>query len=118
MHHPQLNQMNNKKLIEVDLPLNDINDESGRERKRWQAHPSVLLRYWSRKPLAACRAVIFASLVDDPSACPKDFRTESEQIAERERLHSIIRRLVKWDNCNDEHLLAEVRYEIARSVAR
>lgn len=110
--------MNNKKLIEVDLPLNDINDESGRERKRWQAHPSVLLRYWSRKPLAACRAVIFASLVDDPSACPEDFRTESEQIAERERLHSIIRRLVKWDNCNDEHLLAEVRYEIARSVAR
>ena len=110
--------MNNKKLIEVDLPLNDINDESTRERKRWQAHPSVLLRYWSRKPLAACRAVIFASLVDDPSACPEDFPTESEQIAERERLHSIIRRLVKWNNCNDENLLAEVRYEIARSVAR
>ena len=67
--------MNNKKLIEVDLPLNDINVNVEESVKGGRPIPLSMLRYWSRKPLAACRAVIFASLVDDPSACPEDFRT-------------------------------------------
>ena len=29
-------------------------------------HPSTLHLWWARRPLAACRAVIFTSLVDDP----------------------------------------------------
>ena len=57
-------------------------------------------------------------MVDDPVACPEEFRTEIDQEAERNRLHSIIRRLVVWKNCNDENLLADARYEIAFSVAR
>ena len=56
-------------------------------------------------------------MVDDPSDCPEEFRTEEEQNGERERLHSIIRRLIN-DSSNDDLLLAEARYEIARSVAR
>ena len=57
-------------------------------------------------------------MVDDPSACPDQFPTEAEQIAERSRLHGLIRRLIVWKDVNDEHLLGETRHEIARSVAR
>ena len=62
-----------KKLIEVDLPLDDINRESAREKSIRHGHPSTLHMWWARRPLAACRAVIFASMVDDPSSCPTNF---------------------------------------------
>ena len=107
-----------KKLIEVNIPLQAINDESTREKSIRHGHPSTLHLYWARRPLAACRAVIFASMVDDPSECKDEFRTEPEQNAERNRLHNIIKRLVIWKTCNDENLLAEARYEIAYSAAR
>ena len=107
-----------KKLIEVDLPLDAINEQSAREKSIRHGHPSTLHLWWARRPLAACRAVTFASLVDDPSACPDEFPTEEEQDSERERLHDIIRRLVMWENSNDERLLNEARYEIARTAAR
>ena len=111
-----------RKLIEVDLPLDDINRESAREKSIRHGHPCTLHMWWARRPLAACRAVIFASMVDDPSSCPDDF-TEDEQRTERERLHNIIRELVKWESTDESKpavkaLLAEARYEIARSVAR
>lgn len=107
-----------KKLIEVNIPLQAINVESAKDASLTHGHPSTLHRYWARRPLAACRAVIFASMVDDPSECEDEFPTESDQNAERNRLHSIIKRLVIWQNSNDENLLAEARYEIAYSVAR
>ena len=107
-----------KKLIEVDLPLNEINAESKREKSIRHGHPSTLHLWWARRPLAACRAVIFASMVDDPSSCPKEFPDEEAQQAERERLHELIRRLVVWENSNEPELINEARYEIARSVAR
>ncbi len=112
-----------KKLIEVDLPLDDINRESAREKSIRHGHPSTLHLWWARRPLAACRAVIFASLVDDPSSCPEELPTESEQAKERERLHDMIRELVKWENTDESkpearELIANARYEIARSVAR
>ena len=107
-----------KKLIEVNIPLQAINRESTREKSIRHGHPSTLHLYWARRPLAACRAVIFASIVDDPSECRDEFPTEPEQNAERNRLHDIIKQLVIWKNSNDENLLAEARYEIAFSVAR
>src|SRR5207244_8800591 len=55
-----------KKLIEVALPLDAINRESAREKSIRHGHPSTLAVWWARRPLAACRAVIFSSLVDDP----------------------------------------------------
>ena len=70
-----------KKLIEVALPLEAINRESAREKSIRQGHPSTLHIWWSRKPLAACRAVVFASLVDDPSAHPDKFPDEEAQDA-------------------------------------
>ena len=107
-----------RKLIEVDLPLSTINAESSREKSIRHGHPSTLHLWWARRPLAACRAVIFASLVDDPSSCAEEFATEEAQQAERERLHDLIRRLVVWENSSEEALINEARYEIARSVAR
>ena len=107
-----------KKLIEVNIPLQAINVESAKDASLTHGHPSTLHRYWARRPLAACRAVIFASMVDDPSECRDEFPTEPEQNAERTRLHNIIKRLVVWQNSNDENLLAEARYEIAYSAAR
>jgi putative DNA methylase len=105
-----------KKLIEVALPLDDINAESAREKSIRHGHPSTLHLWWARRPLAACRAVLFAQLVDDPSAHPDQFPTEEEQNRERERLFDIIRRLVKWENVNNEEVLAEARAEIRRSA--
>ncbi len=107
-----------KKLIEVNIPLQAINVESAKDASLTHGHPSTLHRYWARRPLAACRAVVFASMVDDPSECGDEFPTEPEQNAERNRLHNLIKRLVIWQNSNDENLLAEARYEIAYSVAR
>ena len=107
-----------RKLIEVDLPLDAINAESAREKSIRHGHPSTMHLWWARRPLAACRAVIFASLVDDPVDCPDEFPSENEQRTERQRLHDLIKRLVKWEHSSDAHLLAEARYEIARSVAR
>ena len=104
------------KLIEVALPLEDINRESAREKSIRHGHPSTLHLWWARRPLAACRAVLFAQLVDDPSAHPDKFPTEEEQKAERDRLHSIISRLVVWENIHDEKLLKEAHKEIVKST--
>ena len=53
-------------MIEVALPLDAINAASAREKSNRHGHPSTLHLWWLRKPLATTRAVIFASLVDDP----------------------------------------------------
>lgn len=105
-----------RKLIEVSLPLEDINAESAREKSIRHGHPSTLHLWWARRPLAAARAVLFAQLVDDPSSHPELFPTEEEQKVERERLHGIIRKLVKWDNASNEGLYREAREEIFKST--
>jgi putative DNA methylase len=104
------------KLIEVALPLEDINRESAREKSIRHGHPSTLHLWWARRPLAACRAVLFSQLVDDPSAHPDKFPTDETQKAERDRLHGIISRLVAWENIHDEKLLKEAHEEILKST--
>src|SRR5437764_10622532 len=108
--------MYKRKLIEVSLPLEEINRESAREKSIRHGHPSTLHLWWARRPLAAARAVLFAQLVDDPSSHPDRFPTEQDQKAERERLHDIIRRLVRWENVGDERLLREAHEEILGST--
>jgi putative DNA methylase len=104
-----------KKLIEVALPLDEINVASAREKSIRHGHPSTLHLWWARRPLAACRAVLFSQLVDDPSAHPDKFPTEAEQDAERERLFEIIRELVKWENSTNQEVLDAARAEIMAS---
>lgn len=105
-----------KKLIEVALPLEAINAESAREKSIRHGHPSTLHLWWSRKPTATARAVIWSSLVDDPSNHPEQFPTLETQQQERERLFGILTRLVKWENSNDEGILAEAKAEIMKST--
>jgi putative DNA methylase len=104
-----------KKLIEVALPLEAINRESAREKSIRHGHPSTLHLWWSRKPLAACRAIIFASYVDDPSAHPERFPTEETQQAERERLFKIIEELVEWENTTNSEIPKAAQDEIRKS---
>jgi putative DNA methylase len=103
-----------RKLIEVALPLERINREAAREKSIRHGHPSTLHLWFARRPLAACRAVLFAQLVDDPSARPEEFPTVEEQDAERARLFDVLERLVPWEASNDAAVLAEAHAEIAR----
>jgi putative DNA methylase len=105
-----------KKLIEVALPLEAINRESAREKSIRHGHPSTLHLWWARRPLAACRAVLFASIIDDPSSRPDLFPTEEEQEAERQRLFGLIEELVKWENSDNERVLTAARAEILKAT--
>ncbi|MBN2299510.1 MAG: DUF1156 domain-containing protein [Deltaproteobacteria bacterium] len=103
-----------KKIIEVALPLDAINKESAREKSIRHGHPSTLHLWWARRPLAACRAVLFAQIVDDPSSHPEKFPTEEDQDRERQRLFGIIEEMVKWENTNNETVLEKARAEIRK----
>jgi putative DNA methylase len=110
-----------KKLIEVALPLEAINVASAREKSIRHGHPSTLHLWWARRPLAAARAVIFTSLVDDPDspdalpafveACkqlPKGANAAVEDTP-RMRLFDFIERLVTWEATTDEAILTTAR---------
>ena len=120
------------------MPLEAINQESAREKSIRHGHPSTLHLWWARRPLAACRAVLFASLVDDPSAHPDKFPTEEAQQVERQRLHDLIgkieteevrgkskqvvRGLVSWDDIKTDDrgispIIEAAQKEIARCLA-
>ena len=103
-----------KKLIEVALPLEKINEASAREKSIRHGHPTTLHLYWARRPLAAARAVIWASLVDDPSSHPELFPTEEMQSRERKRLFKILEKLVVWENSNNKEVLDAAKAEIKR----
>ena len=107
-----------KKLIEVALPLEAINAASAREKSIRHGHPSTLHLWWARRPLAAARAVLFAQMVDDPSARPELFPTDEAQSQERQRLFGIIEDLVKWENTTNETVLEAAREEIRKSWRR
>jgi putative DNA methylase len=107
-----------KKLIEVALPLDAINAASAREKSIRHGHPSTLHLWWARRPLATARAVIFAQMVDDPSACPEAFPTEEAADAERQRLFRLLEQLVVWENTTNDIVLEQARAEIWTSWRR
>lgn len=106
-----------KKLIEVALPLDDINVASAREKSIRHGHPSTLHLWWARRPLAAARAVIFAQMVNDPGGERGYYagKTRAQADAEREELFQILRELVLWENTNNEEVLGRARAAIAKS---
>ena len=112
----QPNRTTRKKLIEVTLPLDVINAAAAREKSIRHGHPSTLHMWWARRPLAACRAVLFAQMVDDPSEHPELWSTEELQKAERTRLFGLIEELVQWENINNTELLAKANAEMRRWV--
>jgi putative DNA methylase len=113
-----------KKLIEVALPLDAINEEgSKRKRKAPKGYPTTLHKWWAPRPIAAARAVLFAQLVNDPS-----WRWEIEHPGEtppnhlkaswaktRRRLFQLIEELITWENSRNEAVLARARAEIWKS---
>jgi putative DNA methylase len=108
-----------KKLIEVALPLDAINRESlHRKQKAPKGWPTSFHKWWAQRPLAAARAVIFAQMVDDPSANPDLFPTVMKQEEERQRLFRIIEDLVQWENTTNETALEAARDEIWASWQR
>ncbi len=104
-----------KKLIEVAMPLESINEASARDSSTLNGHPWNIHYWWARRKLPACRAVLFAQLVDDPSSHPDQFPSEESQATERKRLLDLIEQLVVWENINDESLLSAAREEILKS---
>ena len=109
--------MSTKKLIEVALPLEKINAAAAYEKMPGiGAHPRGLHLWWARRPFVAARAVIWSSLVDDPSSHPERFPTEEDQDRERQRLFRILEDLVVWENSNDERVLEAAKAEILKST--
>jgi putative DNA methylase len=113
-----------RKLIEVALPLDKINDACAHEKMPGIGpHPRGIHLWWARRPLAAARSVIFAQMVNDPS-----WKWEMEHSGEvppnhlkaswaksRKRLFAIIEDLVKWENTDNEEVLERARVEIRNS---
>jgi putative DNA methylase len=105
-----------KKLIEVALPLAKINFESARQKTMGASpHYQNLHRWWARRPAAAARAILWASLVDDPSGHPELFPSEIDQAQERRRLFDLLERLIPWDANDDEIVFKEAFDEIRKS---
>jgi putative DNA methylase len=118
-----------KRLIEVALPLKEVSEQSAREKSIRHGHISTLHIWWARRPLAACRAVVFASLIPDPDDpdCPESFKqlvrqelgdgrfkpkdSEGNVIEDtpRNRCLEFIKHLVKWVNLNDSTFIKPAR---------
>lgn len=104
-----------KKLIEVALPLPEINDASAYDKMPGIGpHPKGIHHWWARLPLPTARVILFASVVDDPEAHPEKWPTEEAQNAERERLFGIIRRMMGKKLHEAPHVYAEAREEMLR----
>jgi len=123
-----------KRLIEVALPLKEVSEQSAREKSIRHGHISTLHIWWARRPLAACRAVVFASLIPDPddAECPEDFRSLIRQVlgrsefrprseedgrpvedTPRNRCLEFIKHLVRWENSNAPEYIEPARRLIA-----
>jgi adenine-specific DNA methylase len=122
-----------KRLIEVALPLKDVSEQCVRESKVREGHIRTLHIWWARRPLAACRAVVFASLIPDPDdpECPEQFRqlvlevlegkdfrpsTDEGSVSEdtpRNRCLEFIKKLVKWENSTDPTYIGPARHLVA-----
>jgi adenine-specific DNA methylase len=122
-----------KRLIEVALPLKEVSEQSAREKSIRHGHISTLHIWWARRPLAACRAAAFASLIPDPDdlECPEDFRKLVAQVLDRNefipkngdgsaiadtprnRCLEFIKHLVKWENTNNPEYIQPARKLIA-----
>ncbi len=118
-----------RKLIEVGLPLEGINREAAREKEPFtRRHPRSLHIWWARRPLVACRAVLFASLIDDPDqeGVPETLLQQIDQlpspssgsvgwsdlplgIQRRRKLFAFIERLARWDHSSSRDTLAAAR---------
>ena len=113
-----------KKLIEVALPLDAINEASAHEKQPFtRRHPRSMHIWWARRPAAAARAVIFGQLVNDPQDLWRCQNPGKEPVPQnraawtkaRTRLFKIIEDLVLWENTTNETVLNAAREAIRES---
>jgi putative DNA methylase len=102
----------NKKLIEVALPLEAINKACVEDKNRKTGHIRNLHKWFAPMPLPAWRAVLFASLVDDPG----NYLPEDKAEIERRRLFEIIEQTLPFEAIHNRHILDIAHAEIRRSV--
>jgi len=90
-----------KRLIEVDLPIKRISVHARREKSIRHGHISTLHIWWARRPLAACRAVLCASLWPDPvdPLCPTEFIENAQK------------EMIKWSDIDHLPLLSNESIE-------
>lgn len=105
-----------KKLIEVALPLAAISDASAYEQSVKRGKPSQIHKWWARRPSVAARAVLWASLVDDPSASPDRFPDAESQRAERRRLFDVLEGILEWDVAYDDPRMVAARAELESAL--
>jgi len=118
-----------KRLIEVSLPIKEVSEQSAREKSIRHGHISTLHIWWARRPLAACRAAVFATLIPDPddSECPESFRKLVMELLSRNefkprngdgstiedtprnRCLEFIKHLVRWENSNNPEYIEPAR---------
>ncbi len=106
-----------KKLIEVALPLAEINDASAYDKMPGiGAHPKGMHHWWAPLPLPCARAILFASIVDDPSTSDGFSKKSSNvQNSERSRLFELMTGLMDRSRVEDTELYAAVKNEIANN---
>ncbi len=104
-----------KKLIEVALPLTEINDASAYDKMPGIGpHPKGIHHWWARLPLPTARSVLFASVVDDPSSNPEKFPTDESQNKERQRLFGIVRELMQKKMHEHPEIFTKARSEMLK----
>lgn len=120
-----------RRLIEVDLPIREISRQARREKSIRHGHISTMHIWWARRPLAACRAVVLATILPDPAdpSCPSTFRTEAARALDfrygqrnladpailRQSLLDFIGEFADWDRSADSSFLSCARALVAAS---
>jgi putative DNA methylase len=95
-----------KRLIEEAFPLEEVSDESVREKNIRQGHISTLHIWWARRPLSASRTTAFAALVRDPGE------------EAREELLELVKQLAPWEVASGEAAGSDVLLAKARELVR
>jgi hypothetical protein len=104
------------RLIETEFPVGPVSAICSKEKSTRHGHISTLQLWWARRPLAVCRAAIFASLVPDPANI--DVESSAVKVINdalpgsanpREKLLEFIGELADWKTCNDERTLGIAR---------
>ena len=112
-----MTQTYKKKLIEVAIPLSQININAYAEKSRKVGKPSSIHLWWARRPFAATRAMALAQVIDDPSEWREKFSSDEDVKSERLKIFDLIDKITSWEFSTDENTIYELREIIAKYAA-
>ncbi|HEX2072065.1 MAG TPA: DUF1156 domain-containing protein [Thermoleophilaceae bacterium] len=109
-----------ERLLELAFPVSGVSEASVTEKSVRHGHISTLQQWFARRPLAVCRAAIFAALVDGPEALSLDAelrarlaRAVGDDDGLAEQLQRFVVRLSQWETVRDAETI-----ELARDLLR